>query len=109
MTDIESNLDPETVNSVRAVAAKPAPSTEQAVRNRIAATHGLSEDVRDLFLLGTDEDQLDRTAAALVARGIVGPIPARSDLVVPSEGSTRDNTSKADREARDFARDLFSD
>ncbi len=70
MTSIESNLDPETVQGARDVAAKPAPSPDQATRNRIAAAHGLTPEIRDLFLVGTDEAQLDRTASALKARGI---------------------------------------
>ncbi|KQR64576.1 hypothetical protein [Frigoribacterium sp. Leaf172] len=94
---------------VEATAPKPAPTPEQTVRNEIAAKHGLSEGIRDLYLSHvTDPDQLDQIAAALKQRGITTDHPAvrRTDNVAPREGSTR-STGGPDRNLRDFSLRLF--
>lgn len=53
-----------------------------ALRWRIAAKHGISDEDAELFLTGTDEETLTRQAERLSAR-----IPSKSDgLYVPAEG-----------------------
>lgn len=52
-----------------------AKATSDALRFRIAAQHGISEEDADLFLNGTDEATLKRQAARLVERTPTSPLP----------------------------------
>ncbi|WP_377324742.1 hypothetical protein ACFJIY_07625 [Pimelobacter simplex] len=54
------------------VAAK---ATTDALRFRVAAKHGISDDDADLFLTGSDEATLARQAARLVERTPTSPLP----------------------------------
>jgi hypothetical protein len=65
-------------NEARDVATK---ATAEALRFRVAAKHGISDEDADLFLHGTDAETLERQAAALVARTPNGPKPD------PSQGA----------------------
>lgn len=56
-------------------------ATAEALRFRVAAKHGISDEDADLFLHGTDAETLERQAAALVARTPTGPRPD------PSQGA----------------------
>lgn len=58
-----------------------AKATTEALRFRVAAKHGISDEDADLFLHGTDAETLERQAAALVARTPTGPKPD------PSQGA----------------------
>lgn len=49
--------------------AETAKAKAEAIRWRIAAKHGISDDDAELFLTGTDEDTLTRQAERLAARG----------------------------------------
>ena len=63
-------------------------ATADALRFRVAAKHGLSDEDADLFLTGTDAETIERQAAALVARTPTGP---KSD---PSQGAKGGNGSR---------------
>lgn len=52
-----------------------AKATADAVRFRVAAKHGISDEDADLFLTGTDADTLERQAARLVERTPSTPRP----------------------------------
>lgn len=58
-----------------------AKATAEALRLRVAAKHGISDEDADLFLTGTDLDSLERQAARLVERTPSGPKPD------PSQGA----------------------
>lgn len=57
-----------------------AKATAEALRFRVAAKHGISDEDADLFLTGSDTETLERQAARLVERT---PITPRPD---PSQG-----------------------
>lgn len=50
-------------------------ATKEAMRLRVAAKHGISDDDADLFLTGSDMETVERQAAALAARTSTGPKP----------------------------------
>jgi hypothetical protein len=52
-----------------------AKATSDALRFRVAAKFGISEDDADLFLTGADEATLERQAARLVERTPTSPLP----------------------------------
>lgn len=52
-----------------------AKATADALRFRVAAKHGISDEDADLFLTGTDEATLVRQAARLVERTPTSPLP----------------------------------
>lgn len=52
-----------------------AKATADALRFRVAAKHGISDEDADLFLTGTDEANLARQAARLVERTPTSPLP----------------------------------
>jgi hypothetical protein len=58
-----------------------AKATAEALRLRVAAKHGISDEDADLFLTGTDAESLERQAARLVERTPSGPKPD------PSQGA----------------------
>ena len=58
-----------------------AKATAEALRLRVAAKHGISDEDADLFLTGTDAETLEKQAERLVARTPKGPKPD------PSQGA----------------------
>jgi hypothetical protein len=50
-------------------------ATADALRLRVAAKHGISDEDADLFLTGTDEDTLNRQAERLAARNVEASSP----------------------------------
>lgn len=73
----------------------------EALRLRIAAKHGISEEDADLFLTGTDEETLTRQAERLAERTSARK---KNGNVVPREGSTPPATPDDERA---FVRELF--
>lgn len=65
-----------------------AQAASEALRLRVAAKHGISDEDADLFLTGTDVETLERQAARLVERTPTGPKPD------PSQGA-KGSDSKA--------------
>ena len=80
-----------------------AKSRADALRLRIAAKHGISDDDADLFLTGTDEDTLTRQAQRLADREAARK---KAGNVAPREGTT---TNPGSDPMRDFTRALFAD
>lgn len=80
-------------------------STSEAdrLRWRIAAKHKISEEDAELFLLGTDEETLEKQAKRLVDRDEAAK-PKKS-AVVPKEGAT--SSEAGTDELREFTRKLF--
>lgn len=73
----------------------------EALRWRVAAKHGISDEDADLFLTGTDEETLTKQAARLAQT----TSSKKNSRVVSREGTT---TSKpAESDVREFARNLF--
>jgi len=63
-------------------------ATAEALRLRIAAKHGISDEDADLFLTGSDLETVEKQAAALVARTAPGNKPGpRPDLTQGSKGA----------------------
>ena len=58
-----------------------AKATAEALRLRVAAKHGISDEDADLFLTGSDTETLERQAARLVERNPSAPKPD------PSQGA----------------------
>lgn len=74
----------------------------EAMRLRIAAKHGISDDDADLFLTGADEATLTKQATALASRS---DRKTKTGNFVPAEGT---NAGEAKPDAmREFARQLF--
>jgi hypothetical protein len=71
-------------------------ATTEALRFRVAAKHGISDEDADLFLHGTDAETLERQAAALVARTPTGPRPDPSQGAKGSSGARTPADSFAD-------------
>lgn len=74
-----------------------------ALRWRMAAKHGISDEDAELFLTGTDEETLTKQAERLAGRATERK---KNGNVVPKEG----NTSKpaATDDLREFTRGLFA-
>lgn len=70
-----------------------------ALRSRVQAAHGVSDEDADLFLTGTDEETLTAQAKRLAERA-----PERKNHV-PREGN---NPRPGDDPMRAFTRDLFN-
>lgn len=80
LSDLErAQKDAEDARAAAATAAS------EALRLRVAAKHGISDEDADLFLTGSDLETVQRQAAALVARTSNGPKP---DLSQGGNGST---------------------
>lgn len=62
-------------------------ATAEALRFRVAAKHGITDEDADLFLTGTDAETLERQAARLVERTPTSPRPD------PSQGAKGDAPS----------------
>lgn len=72
------------------VAAK---ATTEALRLRVAAKHGISDEDADLFLTGSDMETVEKQAAALVARTSNGPKP---DLSQGAKGAPAGSSPEQD-------------
>jgi hypothetical protein len=59
----------------------------EALRWRVAAKHGISDEDAETFLTGTDEDTITRQAERLAAIGKTAPAGPRADL---TQGSGRE-------------------
>lgn len=66
-----------------------AAARREALRFRVAATHGISDEDAELFLTGDDEETLTRQAERLAKRG--ADDIRRDGAYVPSEGRTPTN------------------
>lgn len=77
-------------------------ATRDALRLRVAAKHGVSDEDADLFLTGSDEETLTRQAQRLAEA-----VDQRTSNgnVVPGEGTTK---TPPDDPERKFVRDLFN-
>lgn len=64
--------------------AEAAKAASEALRLRIAAKHGISDEDADLFLTGSDAETVERQASALAARTTNGPKP---DLTQGTKGA----------------------
>lgn len=70
-----------------------AKAATEALRFRVAAKHGISDEDADLFLTGTDADTLNKQAARLVERTPAGPKP---DPTQGGSGAPAASTPEAD-------------
>ena len=88
----------------RAAAAEKAAADAkaEALRWKVAAKHGISDEDADLFLTGTDEDTLTKQAQRLAERS---DTRKKRSNVVPKEGTTP--SDPPDDEMRAFTRQLF--
>lgn len=72
-------------------------ATHEALRLRVAAKHGISDEDADLFLTGSDAETIERQATALVARTSTGATPGpRPDLSQGSKGTPATGDPAAD-------------
>lgn len=69
-----------------------AKATAEALRFRVAAKHGISDEDADLFLTGSDAETLEKQAARLMERTPAGPKPDPSQGAKGSDakGTTAD-------------------
>jgi hypothetical protein len=96
MTDLDRAKT--AAKDAEAAAAK---ATTEALRWRVAAKHGVTDDDAELFLTGSDEDTLTRQAERLAARTTESQTAApRADL---TQGSSHGTSSTAGSPAADFA------
>lgn len=74
-----------------------AKATADALRFRVAAKHGISDEDADLFLTGTDAETLEKQAARLVDRTPTAPRPdpSQGGRGEPAKGSTADQFAAA--------------
>lgn len=77
-------------------------ANREAMRRRVQAAHGISDEDADLFLTGTDEDSLTAQAKRLADRETERK---RKNNVSPREGNTPQGGNDAMRE---FTRGLFA-
>lgn len=68
-------------------------ATKEALRLRVAVKHGISDEDADLFLTGSDQETIERQAAALVARTSTGPKP---DLSQGAKGAPAGSSPEQD-------------
>ena len=78
-------------------------ANREALRRRVQAAHGISDEDADLFLTGTDEDSLTAQAKRLADRESERK---QKNNVSPREGTHQ--SPQAD-EMREFTRNLFAD
>lgn len=86
-------------NEAQEAAAK---ATAEALRLRVAAKHGISDEDADLFLTGSDEQTLTRQAERLAARA---DERKRNSNHVPKEGTS--TTGPGPSELSQFTQQLF--
>lgn len=70
-----------------------AKATTEALRLRVAAKHGISDEDADLFLTGSDQETVEKQAAALVARTSTSPKP---DLSQGAKGAPAGTSPEQD-------------
>ncbi|WP_460850779.1 hypothetical protein [Nocardioides montaniterrae] len=73
--------------------AEAAKATTEAMRLRVAAKHGISDEDADLFLTGSDLETVERQATALAARTSTGPKP---DLSQGAKGNPATGSPETD-------------
>ena len=78
-------------------------ATREAMRRRVQAAHGISDEDADLFLTGTDEESLKAQAKRLADRDAERK---RKNNVSPREGTNPDG--KNTDAMREFTRNLFA-
>lgn len=78
-------------------------SQQEALRRRVQASHGITDEDADLFLTATDEDTLTAQAKRLAGREAERK---QNGNVVPPEGNSP--SSGNDGDDRAFVRQLFS-
>lgn len=78
-------------------------ANREAMRRRVQAAHGISDEDADLFLTGTDEDSLTAQAKRLADRTSERK---QKNNVSPREGNHQ-KSGQTD-EMREFTRDLFA-
>lgn len=78
-------------------------ATHEALKRRVQAAHGISDEDADLFLTGSDEDALNAQAKRLADRESERKSKGNH---VPREGETP--TAKSDDSLREFTRSLFA-
>ena len=76
----------------------------EALRSRIQAKHGISDEDAALFLTGADEDTLTAQAKRLAEREADRK---KRGNVAPKEGGSADNAGGGDSDLREFTRSLF--
>lgn len=76
----------------------------EALRSRIQAKHGISDEDAALFLTGADEDTLTAQAKRLAEREADRK---KRGNVAPKEGGSADNAGAGDSATREFVRGLF--
>jgi hypothetical protein len=96
-SEIEKANDAKTEAEQRAARAE-----SEALRWKVAAKHGISDEDAELFLTGTDEETLTKQAKRLADRVADRK---KTGNVVPKEGTTP--REPPEDEMRAFARDLF--
>ena len=78
-------------------------ANREALRRRVQAAHGISDEDADLFLTGTDEDSLTAQAKRLADRESERK---QKNNVSPREGTHQQ--SQSEDELREFTRNLFA-
>ena len=78
-------------------------ANREALRRRVQAAHGISDEDADLFLTGTDEDTLAAQAKRLAEREAERK---KKNNVSPREGTHQQ--SQSEDELREFTRNLFA-
>lgn len=86
---------------IAALEAEVKATRHEALKRRVQAAHGISDEDADLFLTGSDEESLTAQAKRLAARESERSTKSN---VVPREGA---NPRPADDPVRQFANDLF--
>lgn len=76
----------------------------EALRSRIQAKHGISDEDAALFLTAADEETLTAQATRLAAREADRK---KRGGVAPKEGGSADNGGAGDSDLREFTRNLF--
>lgn len=76
----------------------------EALRSRIQAKHGISDEDAALFLTGADEEALTAQARRLAEREADRK---KRGNVAPKEGGSADTAGATDSSIRDFTRQLF--
>lgn len=84
----------------------------EALRLRIAVTHGISLDDADLFLTGTDEETLTAQAKRLSDRAAemanAEEERKKKNPIVSKEGTSTNSGTTTEDDDRDFARTFFN-
>lgn len=95
---------PDPAAAIRRTDTETPQSDWTAMRDRIAEAHRIAPEDRDALLTGADEAMLTAQAERLVDVGFTEP--RKIGNYAPKEGDTK-NTGRDNREAREYARDLF--